>query len=309
MRIGFAGSPEFAASILSEIVHAGFDIERVLTQPPRPTGRGRKVQSSTVHTVADSLEIPCFTPTSLKKQEHLVSDLDLLVVAAYGLLLPEAFFDAPRWGSVNIHASLLPRWRGATPIEHAILNADATTGISLMQIEKGLDTGPIFDQSSLKIEPTDTTASLTHKLARSGGQDILKLLRKLKSGEMPKPHPQPQKGVTYAPKLSNDQARINWNQSAEFIERQVRAFVGRSAAFTNFGDVRIKILEASTLEGNFTPSKLYVSKSAVVVGCGTHGLNLKAVQLNRGKGRPLPIKAAMNGYAQVFSDATRWDLL
>lgn len=308
MSIGFAGSPEFAATILDAMLTAGLPVTRVITQPPRPAGRRRKLQASPVHRLASDAGLTCHTPEQLQQEVSLVADLDVFVVAAYGKILPEAFLRAPRHGSINIHASLLPRWRGASPVEHALLAQDPKTGVSLMQIEKGLDTGPVYIQQELAIESTDTTDSLTHKLAVLGGQTIIDFLHELRSGKSSQPMPQRETGITYAPRLTTADARIDWTGEASFIESQIRAFNGRTAAHTSYGELHIKILEARVHSGDFIPGQLYPSRSGVIVGCGSGGLNLLTVQLNRGKGRPLPIKAAMNGYTQVFSETTSWDL-
>lgn len=308
MRVGFAGSPEFAVAIFDAMLRADIHLVRVLSQPPRRSGRGRRVRPCPVQIRAETAGIDCHTPSSLHGQESLVSDLDVLVVAAYGLLLPESIFGAPVHGSVNVHASLLPRWRGASPVEHAILHDDAKTGISLMQIEKGLDTGPVYEQGTCPISRSDTTESLTAKLAELGGTMITKLLGSMAMGTSVIAKPQSTTGVLHAPRLTNADARIDWQVDADYIERQIRAFQGRSSAFATLGDVRVNVIEASVATGNYEPGRIYPSKDGAIVGCGTQGLNLQTVQLNRGKGRPIPIKAAMNGYAEVFSEQTRWDV-
>lgn len=308
MRIGFAGSPEFAVTILDTILSADFPVVRVLSQPPRRSGRGRKLRPCPVHSKAERSGIECRTPSKLRDQEVLVNDLDILVVAAYGMLLPEPFFDAPTHGSVNVHASLLPRWRGASPVEHAILHDDSRTGVSLMHIEKGLDTGPVYEQRSCPIANTDTTETLTAKLAELGGAMIVDFLRLMAADKPLTATLQSKTGVVYAPRLTNADARIDWHTHAHFVERQIRTFQGRSAAYATFGDVRIKLIEATVADGRFKPGVIYRSKNGVTVGCGTSGLNLHTVQLNRGQGRPIPIKAAMNGYAEVFAEQTRWDI-
>ena len=308
MRVGFAGSPDFAVEILDAMLRSDVHVVRVLSQPPRRSGRGRKVRPCPVQLRAEAAGIECHTPTRLRGQETLVKDLDVLVVAAYGLILPESIFSAPTHGSVNVHASLLPRWRGASPVEHAILHDDEETGISLMKIEKGLDTGPVYEQRACRISTSDTTRSLTTKLAGLGGDMITEFLGLIASGTQVTAKPQGQTGVMHSSRLTNADARINWRVDAGYIERQIRAFQGRSAAFATLGDIRINIIEASVVAGKYEPGRIYPSKDGATVGCGTQGLNLQTVQLNRGKGRPLPIKAAMNGYTEVFAEHTRWDV-
>ena len=308
MRVGFAGSPEFAVAILDAMLRADVHIVRVLSQPPRRSGRGRKVRPCPVQLKAEAAGVECHTPLTLRGQESLVADLDILVVAAYGLILPESIFRAPTHGSVNVHASLLPRWRGASPVEHAILHDDEETGISLMKIDEGLDTGPVYEQRACRISTSDTTQSLTSKLADLGGDMIAGFLVSMATGTPMATKPQRKAGVKRAPRLTNEDARIDWQVDADYIERQIRAFQGRSAAFATLGDIRINVIEASVVVGTYEPGRIYPSKDGATVGCGTQGLNLQTVQLNRGKGRPIPIKAAMNGYTEVFAEQTRWDV-
>lgn len=308
MRVGFAGSPEFAVAILDTMLRADIHLVRVLSQPPRRSGRGRKVRPCPVQLRAEAAGVECHTPSRLRGQESLVADLDVLVVAAYGLILPEAIFCAPTHGSVNVHASLLPRWRGASPVEHAILHNDEETGISLMKIEEGLDTGPVYEQRACRISTGDTTQSLTTKLADLGGDMITEFLGLMATNTAVTAKPQSTTGVMYAPRLTSSDARIDWQAEAAYIERQIRAFQGRSTAFATIGDIRINVIEASVIDGKYEPGKIYPAKDGAIVGCGTQGLNLHTVQLNRGKGRPIPIKAAMNGYSEVFAEQTRWDV-
>lgn len=308
MRVGFAGSPEFAVAILDAMLCADVHIVRVLSQPSRRSGRGRKVRPCPVQLKAEAAGIECHTPLTLRGQESLVADLDILVVAAYGLILTESIFRAPTYGTVNVHASLLPRWRGASPIESAILHGDEETGISLMKIDKGLDTGPVYEQRACRISKSETTQSLTKKLADLGGDMVTGFLGSMATGTPMTAKPQGKAGVMRAPRLTNEDARIDWQVDADYIERQIRAFQGRSAAFATLGDIRINVIEASVVAGKYEPGRIYPSKDGATVGCGTQGLNLQTVQLNRGKGRPIPIKAAMNGYTEVFAEQTRWDV-
>ena len=307
MRIGFAGTPDFAATILQALIRADLNVVRVLSQPPRPFGRGRKVRNSPVQDLAESHSLSCHTPSTLRGRVDLVRDLDVLVVAAYGLILPEAFFSAPRLGSVNAHASLLPRWRGASPVEHAIFNLDEMTGISLMQITKGLDQGPIYTSRAIAVGTSDTSATLTQRLAALAGDMMVRLLSQLASGTAPELTPQDSSLATYAPKLTPQDACIDWQQPATHLHALTRAFQGRSAAWTSSGDIRLKIVRADVVEGQFRPGEVYQINSSVVVGCGSDGLALAEVQLNRGKGNVLPIKAAMNGFPQVFASGARFE--
>lgn len=305
MQIGFAGSPQFAATLLDAILQAGRTPEIVVTQPPRTSGRNRSKNQTPVHKMAVQCDLEVATPHGLKHQEHLFSDLDLLIVAAYGLILPRSVLDAPRTGCINVHASLLPRWRGAAPIEYAILHGDQETGISIMRVEPKLDAGPVFHTVSLPLTGEETTQSLTQSLAVLGGDALNLVLEQFEKGTVPDPVAQDLSLVTYAPSLSPEDAQVDWSLDAKRVERQVRAFVGRSAAYTMLDGTRIRILKASTIDGEYEPSVVTRENGRVVVGCGIGGLALETVQLNRGKGTPMPIASALNGYANIFSDGTR----
>ena len=243
MRIVFMGSPDFAVPSLDALVDAGHDIVCVYTQPPRPAGRGKGEQKTAVHRRAEQLGIDLRCPKSLKTPEvqsqFAALDADLAVVAAYGLILPEAALEAPRGGCINVHASLLPRWRGAAPIQRAILAGDELTGVTIMRMEEGLDTGPMLLKRETEID-RKTAGDLTAELARLGAQALIEWLDKPSP-----PVPQPEEGVTYASKIDKAEARIVWNGSADQIERQVRAFAPSPGAWFEVDGERIKLLEAS----------------------------------------------------------------
>ena len=226
LRLAFMGTPDFAASSLRALIDAGHDVVCVYSQPPRPAGRGHQVQRSPVHVLAEDREIPVRTPKSLRnaeaQAEFAALDLDCAVVAAYGLILPQPVLDAPRMGCLNIHASLLPRWRGAAPIQRAILAGDAETGVTIMQMDAGLDTGAMLLKGSVPITGQTTAGSLHDALADMGSGLIVQALDGLAEGPLTA-EPQPNEGVTYAAKLSRDDGRLDWTQPADFIERQVRA--------------------------------------------------------------------------------------
>ena len=306
MQIGFAGSPNFAANILSSLVQSGRAPSIVLTQPPRQSGRRRAVVRTPVHELAACNELEVATPVRLKGHEHLFRQLDLLVVAAYGLILPRSVIDTPRKDCINVHASLLPRWRGASPIEHAILHGDAVTGVSIMRILPKLDAGPVYKTLTYDMRGDETTESLTQSLSQRGTQALSEVLEDFEKGLIEEPTPQEPSRVTYAPRLTSSDAKIQWENSASFLERHLRAFVGRNPAFTNCGDVRIRILQASLAEGEYIPGQIYRSGNNVVVGCAENGLKLDRVQLNRGKGTPIRIEDAVNGYAEIFCDGGRF---
>lgn len=307
MHFGFAGSPRFAADILQCILDAGLRPQLVITQAAKPTGRGQKLQYTPVYTLAEHENIPIASPNKISACAHLLSELEFLIVAAYGQILPQSILDIPRLGCINVHASLLPRWRGASPIEHAILNGDTTTGISVMHIERKLDAGPVYLTQHVTLNGTETTASLSQNLAKIGGSALLKVLNNFFADEAPKPVPQATTGVSYAPQLTSKDACINWEDTAVFNERKVRAFVGRSSAYTTCRDLRLRILEAAVHTGEFIPGRLYRTEKTVVMGCQQDGLRLETVQLNRGKGTPLNITAALNGFGRFFKDGIQFD--
>lgn len=280
MRIAFLGSPDFAVPALKALHHAGHDIAAVYCQPARPTGRGHAVRRSSVHVAADKFGLPVRTPTRLRGEPEVQAtfkalDLDAAVVAAYGLILPQAMLDAPRRGCLNIHASLLPRWRGAAPIQAAILAGDAKTGITIMQMEAGLDTGPMLLQQSIPITPETTTAILHDKLALIGANLILDAL-----SSSPPPVPQLEAAATYAPKLSRADGQIDWTNSAEIIERQIRAFDPWPGTFTSLAGRPLKIRAAKLTCGSGPPG--VVLDTALTIACGSHAIRLTRVQLPGG---------------------------
>ncbi len=245
------GTPDFAVPSLAALVAAGHEILCVYSQPPRPAGRGQQVQISPVHRFADDHGIPVRTPKSLRNAEAQADfaalNADAAVVAAYGLILPQAILDAPRLGCVNVHGSLLPRWRGAAPIQRSILAGDAETGITIMQMDVGLDTGAMLSKEAVAITP-DTTASTLHDaLAALGARMIGPALAGLADGSLTA-QPQPEEGVTYAAKLSREDGRLDWTQPAAFVERQVRALTPWPGCWFDVGAERIKVLSAEPAE-------------------------------------------------------------
>jgi methionyl-tRNA formyltransferase len=246
LRVAFAGTPEFALPALRAL-HARHDIVGVLTPPDRPSGRGRQLTPSVVKSLALELQLPIAQPATLKDGAAVAQlhawNPDVLVVVAYGLLLPPAVLELPRRGCLNIHASLLPRWRGAAPIERAILAGDAQTGITIMQMDRGLDTGPMLLQRPLPISGTDTGGTLTQRLADCGADALLEALSGLERGDLT-PRPQPGEGVSYAAKLSKADARIDWARSAAEIARQVRALNPRPMAETQSAGEQLRVISA-----------------------------------------------------------------
>lgn len=286
MRVGFAGTPAFAVPALASIVEAGFEVPVVLTQPDRPSGRGLRAQSSPVKAFAESRGLPVLQPVSLRADDvqaelHAIP-LDVLVVAAYGLLLPAPVLAWPRHGCINIHASLLPRWRGAAPIQRALLAGDAETGVTIMRMEAGLDTGPMLRIVRTPIEAGDTAGTLQDRLALLGAEALVAVLEDLERGGPNAGEPQPADGATYAKKITRDDAAVDWRASAVAIERQVRAFDPAPGAFTlRSGELAklwtVEVVVPSARRGD--PGEVIaVEGGAITVACGEGALRIKELQ-------------------------------
>ncbi len=248
-RIVYAGTPDFAVPALQRLLDTGARVEAVYTQPDRPAGRGRHLTASPVKAVALEHGLPVFQPPSLR-DDDAVEELarlspDLMIVAAYGLILPQAVLDAPRLGCVNVHASLLPRWRGAAPIQRAIEAGDRKTGVCIMQMEAGLDTGPVFHRLETTIEAGDTGGSLHDRLAVLGADALLTCLGRLERGDLPDPEPQDDAGAVYAPKLSKAEAELDFGESALTLERRIRAFDPWPVAWFMFEGRRLRVWRAA----------------------------------------------------------------
>ncbi len=279
-KIIFAGTPDFAATALRAIAEAGFDIPLVLTQPDRPKGRGMKLQVSPVKETALELGFQVTQPESLKSesaQEMLrAAEADVMVVAAYGLLLPQAVLDIPRHGCLNIHASLLPRWRGAAPIQRAIEAGDSETGICIMQMDAGLDTGAVISRHPCPILPNDNAQTLHDKLAEIGARAIVADLQHYSQRNA---KPQPEHGITYAHKLSKADAQIDWAQPAEAIERRIRAFNPVPGAWCDYHGKPLKIWAAQACPVNGAAgSVLQTDKNGIQVACGSGSLLIQTLQ-------------------------------
>ncbi len=291
MRIIFAGTPQFAAAALEALLVHGFDVVAVLTQPDRPAGRGMRLAPSPVKQLAQACGLSVLQPASLKhadiQGELAAYGADVMVVAAYGLILPQAVLEIPRYGCLNIHASLLPRWRGAAPIQRAILAGDTETGITIMQMDVGLDTGDMLLKKACPIDAQDTAQTLHDKLALVGAEAIVEALQLLEQGKL---MPEIQDGslATYATKLTKEEARINWSDDAEQIARAVRAYIPFPVAYTLMDEIPIKILQASVLnEVKGSPGEvLKAEKSGVIVACGKGGLRLEVLQRPNAKAMP-----------------------
>jgi methionyl-tRNA formyltransferase len=278
------GSPDFAVPALRALHEAGHEIAAVYCQPPRPAGRGYALRPCPVQVAAEELGVAARTPARLRgdlaEQQAFGSlRLDAAVVAAYGLILPQPMLDAPRRGCLNIHASLLPRWRGAAPIQAAILAGDAETGITIMRMDAGLDTGPMLLQEAVAITPTTTGAQLHDKLAGLGARLILRAL-----AEDPPPVPQPEAGVSYAPKLTREAGRIDWSRDSGSIERQIRAFDPWPGSFTLLHGKVLKVLAGELVTGSGAAGT--VLDERLTIACGTGALRLMRVQLAGGPAMP-----------------------
>lgn len=282
MKVAFAGTPEFAARALEAIVAAGYRVPLVLSQPDRPAGRGMKLVASPVKQAALAAGIPVDQPEKLRTEMQRAAlaacEPDVLVVAAYGLLLPREVLELPRLGCINIHASLLPRWRGAAPIHRAIEAGDAETGITIMQMDEGLDTGPMLLRRALTISPEDTTGALHDRLASLGAGMIVEALDALEDGGLIA-QAQPAEGVTYAAKISKAEAAIDWRRPAVEIERLVRAFDPFPGAFTVMGGVSVKVWRAAVEQaGGEAGTVLSADGDGIVVACGEQALRLTMLQ-------------------------------
>lgn len=302
-RVAFAGTPAFAVAVLRRLLASPHEVAHVFTQPDRAAKRGRRLQRSPVRVLAEAAGLPVHVPTRFGAAElAALADCDCLLVAAYGLLLPPAVLAAPRLGCLNVHASLLPRWRGAAPVEHAILAGDAETGVSIMRMDAGLDTGPVYRRERLSLASTATGEATTAALATLGGEALLEVLAKLTGLE---PVRQDDRAATYAPKLAPAASTIDWRQSATFVDRQVRALLGRAPAVTIVGgQVRLRVLTArpAKSDSTYAPGVLRRRPAGWQVACGGGALQLLTVQLNRGRGTPQSIDSAVNGYPQLLFD-------
>ena len=280
MRILFAGTPPFAAAALDALADAGHDIALVLTQPDRPAGRGMKLVASAVKQAALARNLPVYQPASLKTPEThdplAAAGADVMVVAAYGLILPQAVLDLPRLGCLNIHASLLPRWRGAAPIQRAILAGDAETGITIMQMDAGLDTGAMLSKTVVPIRDTDTAASLHDTLAAVGADAIVAALANYAALV---PQAQDDSLATYAAKLSKEEARLDWRQPAALLARAVRAYHPVPGAWTLLDGEPLKIWAARAVAGAGEPGTvLRADAEQLLVACGEGALALQEIQ-------------------------------
>ncbi|MEM6745672.1 MAG: methionyl-tRNA formyltransferase [Pseudomonadota bacterium] len=284
MRLVFMGTPDFAVPTLEALVEAGHGVAAVYTQPPRPAGRGKKPRPGPVQAQAEALGLEVRHPTSLKSEAEQAAfaalEADAAVVAAYGLILPRAVLEAPRLGCWNVHASLLPRWRGAAPIQRALLAGDAETGVCIMRMEAGLDTGPVVLREATEIGPEDTGGSLHDRLAEIGARLMPRALAGIAQGTL-EAEVQPDEGVTYAAKIEKAEARVDWARPAAEVDRRIRAFAPFPGAWTEIGGERVKLLLSRVEAGDGAPGEALDDR--LLVACGEGAMRVLRLQ-RAGKG-------------------------
>ncbi|WP_163830697.1 methionyl-tRNA formyltransferase [Spartinivicinus ruber] len=317
LRIVFAGTPEFAATHLQALLDSPHQVIAVYTQPDRPSGRGRKLTPSPVKILAETHQIPVLQPTSLKSPEAQVElaelNADVMVVVAYGLLLPQLILDTPRYGCINVHASLLPKWRGAAPIQRAIAAGDKTTGVTIMQMDAGLDTGDMLTINECEITNQDTGGSLHDKLAEIGPPALLTTLQQISTNQL-QPQQQDHAHASYAHKLSKQEAHLNWQLSASELDCIIRAFNPWPVAFTELDGQRIRIWEAEPLASNKEPladspsetsggTIISAGKEGLDIACGSGMLRIKQLQLPNSKA--VGIQELLNSRKDKFQPGVR----
>ena len=292
MRVVFMGTPDFSVPALEALVEAGHEIVCVYTQPPRPAGRGKKDRPTPVHARAEELGLPVRHPASLKsaeaQQAFAALQADVGVVVAYGLILPQPVLDAPRHGCLNIHASLLPRWRGAAPIHRAVMAGDAETGVCIMQMEAGLDTGPVLLRAATPIGPQETTGELHDRLAQMGARLIVEALDRLPELDAV---PQPGEGVTYADKIDKAEARIDWARPAEEVDRKIRGLSPFPGAWSEIGGERVKFLGSEPAPGQGEPGEVLDDRLTIACGAGA----IRPTRLQRAGRGPQDTEAFLRG--------------
>lgn len=308
-KIIFAGTPDFAASHLQALIDSGFDIVAVYTQPDRPAGRGRKLQASPVKQIAQEANIPVYQPLSLRDEaaqaELAELGADLMIVVAYGLILPQVVLDTPKLGCVNVHASILPRWRGAAPIHRALLAGDKETGVTLMQMEAGLDTGPMLAKVYTPIDNNESSGELHDRLAVLGSNMLVKQLPALLAGQLT-PEIQDDELANYANKLEKVEGKIDWNQSADAITRQVRGLSPWPVAYTSLDDKSVRIWKAEAQSESGEPGALIkADKQGVLIGCGQGSLLIKTIQMPGG--RATEAAALLNSNNHPFVKGMRFE--
>jgi methionyl-tRNA formyltransferase len=293
MRLILMGTPDFSVAAFDALLAVGHEIAAVYTQPPRPAGRGKKPRPSAVQAWAETLGIHVRSPRSLRgpeaQAEFAALGAELAIVVAYGLILPQAILDASARGCLNIHASLLPRWRGAAPIQRAIMAGDPETGVCIMQMDAGLDTGPVLRSEPIAIGPGETAGSLHDRLAALGARLIVGTLAGLDGLT---PHPQPEDGVTYAAKIEKAEARVDWTRPAPEVDRQIRGLSPVPGAWAEISGERVKLLLSTPVEGRGVPGE--VLDGALTVACGDGAVRL--LELQRAGRAPMKAEAFLRGF-------------
>lgn len=307
LKIVFAGTPDFAAKHLSALLESEHQVVAVYTQPDRPAGRGKKLQASPVKAIALENELPVEQPESFKEpqyQEVLAAyNADVMIVVAYGLLLPLAILETPKYGCINVHGSLLPRWRGAAPIQRAIWAGDKETGVTIMQMDEGLDTGPMLHKHEVEIDPEETSATLYEKLAISGPEALVYCLDNFSSLKSEK---QADAYANYAKKLSKEEAKIDWSQPADQLNRNVRAFNPWPVCFFELNGQNIKVWKSQSVPlAHSHPAGKIISADAdgILVATGQDGLLLQTIQIP-GK-KAMPVKDILNARGDWFAEGTQ----
>lgn len=298
MRIIFAGTPEFSVPPLEALIQQ-HEVIAVFTQPDRRSGRGKKLLPPPVKQIAQLHDIEVYQPTTLAGQHDLIKNMqpDVMVVVAYGMILPAKILSLPKLGCINIHASLLPRWRGAAPIQRAIQAGDLKTGVSIMQMEEGLDTGPVYQTLQTEIGPNDTSVDLHQRLARLGEIGIIDTLRSLESTPSTTPLPQDHSRTCYAQKIKKDEALIDWRETAEALHNKIRAFIPWPICETNYLENRVRIWRsevADTVRVNAAPGTVIATEPYLQIACGERALSLLSLQ--RSGGKPISSQEFCNGY-------------
>ncbi|MFN3614517.1 MAG: methionyl-tRNA formyltransferase [Rubrimonas sp.] len=296
MRIAFMGAPAFAVPTLDALHAAGLEIAAVYSQPPRPAGRGRKLQPTAVHARAEALGLPVRTPLNFRdpaeREAFAALGLDAAVVVAYGLLLPQAVLDAPRLGCVNLHASLLPRWRGGAPIQRAIMAGDAETGVCVMRMTAGLDEGPVIARLATPIGPQENAGALAERLSALGAPLIVDVLKALERGEAHETE-QPVDGAVYARKIDKAEARIDWSRPAAEIEARIRGLCPAPGAWSEIAGERVKILSARIEDAKGEPGRTLDDR--LLIACGD-GRALRPTRIQRAGKSPMEVTEALKGF-------------
>lgn len=315
LRLGFAGTPEFATRVLTRLCAEGLTPKLVLTQPDRPAGRGKRMSACPVKQQAQDAGLEVHSPRSLRDPDSRAAittrltelEIDVLIVVAYGLIVPTAILELPPLGCINVHASLLPRWRGAAPIERALMAGDKRTGVSIMAMDEGLDTGAVYATAETPIDPSDTGDSVHDRLAELGGTLLIEVLADLPQRSA---QPQTEAGACYADKLTVAEARLDWTDPAPVLARRIQALNSRMPAFGSLDGERVRLLRArpSASGTSAAPGEILdAQREGLRVATGAGTLVVTQVQLSRGKGRVLDIGDALNGNADLLAPGRRFD--